>query len=382
MDLGGWLTKRGRSHQNRVSLPQKRKAVLMGLEALATDPSDYGSLCLDPHVGVKALLMAEKSCITKTMPPSVSSVNGSEARSPDPVDVGNGDRVGSGNAPALATKRQGGKAVMAAETPIVTLLLPMSGSTLNGPVLVKGYSVNRPVPVKGYLGIFATVAHSKRPFCLVRPVYHCQGRFLGLAGLVLPPVQADLDCKVCPTRAKSDTGVSILLVFVMPISWVQELEIISLSQKRGTDLLPTGHHVTVSSEVCATKVGKSDFSNCGVAVHVKYGSSDANEASNAVPDGYAYGSSDPFEIVNGGRYMGRRRECENRNVSAMENARWDSYQATPMSGTSRMITDFGYVPLIRSFWTGKQRAIPNSSGSGSHLIRRTQFGFLMDGGTI
>ena len=243
MDIGGCLTTRGRSHQKWVSLPQKRKAVLMGLEALDLDPSDYGILCLDPHEGVKALPTEEKSGITMSMPSSVSS--GSENGSPDPV--------GGGKAPAFATRRQGDKAVLMAETPDVTLLLSMSGSSLNGPVPVRGSSVDRPVPIKGYLRISAAVAHSvgerlvkhgldgqvsqstyqcssysgpERPFCVDRPVYHGQSRDHMLLGLVLPPIQADLVYEACIAHARSVPGASILSVLV---ACVQKLEFLSLA---------------------------------------------------------------------------------------------------------------------------------------------------------
>ena len=99
----------------------------------------------------------------------------------------------------------------------VTLLLPVSGSMLNGPAPVKKSLVNGPVPVKGYLGIFASehgldgeISRStyywsscsgpERTFCV--PSIQVD------LGLVFPLFQADL----CAARAKSDTGASILPV--------------------------------------------------------------------------------------------------------------------------------------------------------------------------
>ena len=79
---------------------------LMGLEA--PDQSEYGSLSLNLHEGGKAMPTAKKSGITKSMILSWFSINGSKAGSPDPVDVGNGGRFGSGKASASssATRRK------------------------------------------------------------------------------------------------------------------------------------------------------------------------------------------------------------------------------------------------------------------------------------
>ena len=96
---------------------------LMGLEAL--DQSEYGSLSLDLHEGVKAMPTAEKSDITKSMPLSWFSLNGSEAGSPDPVDVENGGRYGSGkvSVSASATRRKWDKAMLTAEAAAVVWVL-------------------------------------------------------------------------------------------------------------------------------------------------------------------------------------------------------------------------------------------------------------------
>ena len=270
---GGGLTTRGRSHQKWISLPQKRKAVLMGLEALAPDPSVYRILCLDPHEGVKALSMEVKPDITMPMPSSVS-----ENGSPDPV--------GGGKASALAARRQGDKVVLMAETSDVTFLLPVSSATVAhsvGERLVK-HGLDGQVSRSTYH--CSLCSGPERPFCFDQPEYYGQSRDREFLGLVLPPIQADLVCEGCPARARSDPWASILPVFVMPIACVQKLEFLSLTQKRGTDLLPASHRVTVSSDVHATNVGNADFSNCGAAVHAENGTADANDSSNAGPDGY------------------------------------------------------------------------------------------------
>ena len=50
----------------------------------------------------------------------------------------------------------------------------------------------------------------------------------GLASMVLLPFQEDLGFGACPASARSDTGASMLPVFDLPISWVPDLEILSL----------------------------------------------------------------------------------------------------------------------------------------------------------
>ena len=47
-------------------------------------------------------------------------------------------------------------------------------------------------------------------------------------GLALPPFQVALGFVSCPTRAISDLGASILLVFDIPISWVPDLEVLPM----------------------------------------------------------------------------------------------------------------------------------------------------------
>ena len=106
----------------------------------------------------------------------------------------------------------------------VTLLLPESGSMLNGPVPVKRSLVNGPVSVKGYLGIFASAAHSvgDRPLKhgldgqISRSTYYCSSCSGPERTFCVPPIQADLglvlpsiQADLCPARAKSDTGASI-----------------------------------------------------------------------------------------------------------------------------------------------------------------------------
>ena len=45
--------------------------------------------------------------------------------------------------------------------------------------------------------------------------------------------------------------------------------------------------MTLSSNVCTTNVSNADFSNGGAAIHAEYGTTDANDASNAGPGGYS-----------------------------------------------------------------------------------------------
>ena len=115
------------------------------------------------------------------------------AASSDPVDVGNGVRFRNGKAPASATRGNGDKTVLSAETSDVTMLLPTYGSSVghdpgspdpvedgNDGRLGNGKSsasamVNfrtagdQRMPVNGYLGM-ANVAHLKS--VVEQPVKH------------------------------------------------------------------------------------------------------------------------------------------------------------------------------------------------------------------
>ena len=57
----------------------------------------------------------------------------------------------------------------------------------------------------------------------------------------------------------------------------------------------------------------------------------------------------------------------NGNASVKENFRRNGDQMTPICGISGRF--IGYVFLIRPVRPGEQRAVPNSSGIGSHVVR-------------
>ena len=93
--------------------------------------------------------------------------------------------------------------------------------------------------------------------------------------------------------------------------------------------------------------------------------------------GYASRYPDPFERVNGSLSLGSH---VNGNASAMETARRDDVQTTPMFRISGMFTDFGHVSLIRSVRPREQRTVQKSDGIGSPMKRRAQIGFPTTGG--
>ena len=106
----------------------------------------------------------------------------------------------------------------------VTLLLPESGSMLNGPAPVKRSLVNGPFSVKGYLGIFSYLAPSvgDRPVKhgldgqISRSTYYCSSCSDPERTFCVLPIQADL----CPARAKPDTGACIWPVCASVVHWL------------------------------------------------------------------------------------------------------------------------------------------------------------------
>ena len=71
--------------------------------------------------------------VTKLLPASGSSVNGTESGSPNPVDGGIGSRFGSYMSSTLATGRLDSKVMLSAVKSCFLNPLPLSASSVNRP---------------------------------------------------------------------------------------------------------------------------------------------------------------------------------------------------------------------------------------------------------